>query len=68
MMAGLGMNVGPCRRPLGFMTSAGVQACRGALKTIHDNAPELLAPIEAAFDVKISERLHNDDVWAKLTR
>ncbi|MEI6234558.1 MAG: 4-hydroxy-tetrahydrodipicolinate synthase [Planctomycetota bacterium] len=68
MMAGLGMGVGACRRPLGMMTPAGVEACRAALRSIHDATPEILSPIEAAFGVKIAERLGNDDVWAALAR
>ncbi len=68
MMAGLGMQVGPCRRPLGMMTTAGVQMCRAALVEVFEKSPEVLLPIEAAFGVKIGARLQNDEIWAKLAR
>lgn len=68
MMEALGMRVGPCRRPLGMMSPVGVHACRTALMEVYENSPEVLRPIEAAFDVKIADRLRNDDVWAKLSR
>lgn len=68
MMAGLGMGVGPCRRPLGMMTPGGVQACRNALIAVFVTAPEMLTPIEAAFGVKIGDRLKNDDIWSRLAR
>ena len=68
MMAGLGMNVGPSRAPLGKMTKAGIDACRDALKSVHETAPHVLEPIAAAYGVKIAERLRDDAVWQKLTR
>ena len=68
MMAGLGMEVGPCRRPLGKMTAAGVQACREALKAVYEASPEVLAPIENVFGVKIGDRLRDNAIWEKLAR
>ena len=68
MMAGLGMDVGPCRRPLGKMNAAGVQACREALGAVYEASPEILAPIEAAFGVKIGDRLRDHAVWTSLVR
>ncbi|HLX64325.1 MAG TPA: 4-hydroxy-tetrahydrodipicolinate synthase [Planctomycetota bacterium] len=68
MMEGLGMSVGPCRRPLGLMSVAAVETCRAALKTVYKTAPDVLTPIEQAFDVKISARLNDDAVWSALAR
>ena len=68
MMAGLGMQAGPCRAPLGLMTTEAVQTCRTALLNVYESAPETLTPIEAAFDVKIADRLKDDSVWANLAR
>lgn len=68
MMAGLGMLVGPCRAPLGKMTKNAVEVCREALRDVHTKSPEILAPIEAAYGVKIGARLSDDAVWAKLAR
>ncbi len=68
MMAGLGMPVGGCRRPLGKMTRAGVDQCRDALREVHRAAPEILAPIGEAFGVNIERRIEDAAVWAPLTR
>lgn len=68
MMMGLGMIGGGFRAPLGRMTPSAVAACRQALREVHASAPELLAPIEAAFDVSVSRRLEDDAIWAGLGR
>lgn len=68
MMAGLGMNVGPLRAPLGKMTKAGVEICRAALREVQANSPEILAPIGPAFGVGIAERIGDDGVWNSLAR
>lgn len=68
MMAGLGMNVGPCRPPLGRMTKAGVEICRAGLREVHSNAPEILAPVASAFGVSVGERIADDGVWEGLGR
>lgn len=68
MMAGLGMNVGPSRRPLGKMSAPAVQLCREALREVHKAAPEFLAPIASFFGVNIEQRLSDDAVWAELAR
>jgi 4-hydroxy-tetrahydrodipicolinate synthase len=67
MMAGLGMIEGLGRPPLGRMTESAVQQCRQALQQVWQAAPEVLRPIEAAFDVRIEQRLEDDSVWASLT-
>ena len=68
MMAGLGM-IGPMlRRPLGKMTQPAVAACREALRTVYAGAPELLEPLEVAFNVSVPARLDDDAVWASLSR
>lgn len=66
MMAGLGMLGPACRSPLGSMTVGAVAICRDALRRIHAGAPELLAPIGAAFDVDVARRLGDDSVWSAL--
>ena len=68
MMAGLGMPVGLCRRPLGKMPKDGVDRCRKALVELHAAAPEALKPIGDAFGVNVASRLKDDAVWAELTR
>lgn len=68
MMAGLGMPVGLCRKPLGKMTRAGVETCRSALINVYKNTPELLNPIGEAFGVNINARLSDDSIWAGLSR
>lgn len=68
MMAGLGMPVGPCRRPLGKMTKAAVDHCRTVLSTLHKNNPELLTPIAKHFGVDVAARLKDDAAWADVVR
>lgn len=67
IMQALGMPAGPCRSPLGKMTKAGIIQVRCALKTVMENNPELLTPIENFYGVRISERLADDATWTALT-
>lgn len=66
MMQGLGMPAGPCRQPLGKMTSAAVSKAREALKQVWEQNPWVLEPIEPFFKVDISARLADDGIWEKL--
>jgi dihydrodipicolinate synthase/N-acetylneuraminate lyase len=66
VMAGLGMIEGLCRPPLGRMNAAGVATCRAAVRKVWETAPDVLRPIEAAFEVKIADRLEDDAVWSAL--
>jgi len=65
MMNGLGIPSGPCRMPLGKMTSAGVSVVRDALKTVWQKSPEILNPCADFYGVDIEKRLGDDSVWAK---
>ncbi len=68
IMAGLGM-IGPASRaPLGKMSRAAVESCRGVLRQVHAASPEILAPIEGAFGVDLAKRLADDSIWAALGR
>lgn len=67
MMAGLGMIDGLARPPLGRMSAPAVRECRQALRGLWGRAPDILRPIEQAFDVDIEHRLGDDSVWAALT-
>lgn len=66
MMQGLGMPAGPCRPPLGKMTSQGVMIVRDALIKVWANNPWVLSSIEEFYDVNIEERLQNSEIWQKL--
>lgn len=68
MMAGLGMLRHGMRAPLGSMSRDAVAHCRATLVALNQSAPELLQPIEAAFDVSIATRLADDAVWSALCR
>jgi len=68
VMAGLGMIDGLCRPPLGRMSEAGVNVCRDAVRKVWEAAPEILRPVEEAFEVRIAERLASDEVWSALAR
>jgi len=66
LMQGLGMVSGGCRRPLGRMTRAGVEAVRAAARTVWTKNPDILRPIEGAFGVSLDERFDDDASWATL--
>ena len=63
LMNGLGMAAGPCRSPLGKMTRAGVEIVRSAARTVWEKTPQVLEPIEKAYEVDIGERLANEAYW-----
>ncbi|MCA9574460.1 MAG: 4-hydroxy-tetrahydrodipicolinate synthase [Polyangiales bacterium] len=68
MMAGLGMLTHGLRAPLGSMSQPAVARCREALRAVHQQTPDLLAPIEEAFSVSVAARLADDEVWSGLCR
>jgi len=59
MMNVLGMPAGPARRPLGRVSRGGMAVILNALRKVWANNPEILEPIERAFDVDIADRLEN---------
>jgi len=63
----LGMPSGPCRRPLGKMTKKGIQVVLNVARTVYEKTPEILEPIEKFFDVDLSKRLYDENVWRDLT-
>ena len=63
LMAGLGMIEFGCRRPLGMMDKAGVNAVREAARKVWQTTPEILEPIEGAFDVDLSSQIGDDSNW-----
>ena len=67
LMAALGMPSGPCRRPLGKMTKAGVDVVRSAAKQVWDSNPEVLAPIGDFYGIDVAARLADDAAWAAVT-
>jgi 4-hydroxy-tetrahydrodipicolinate synthase len=63
MMNILGMGVGPCRRPLGLVTKQGLNHILEGLRRVWARNPEILEPIEKAFDVSIDKRLRDARHW-----
>lgn len=63
LMRGLGMPAGPCRPPLGRMTSMGAEVVRDAVKTVYENNPEVLTPIQDFYQVDLEERIYRDEHW-----
>ena len=63
----LGMPSGPCRRPLGKMTRAGLQVVLEAARQVHRNDPALLAPVAEFFGVDIKARLQDTSLVEQLT-
>jgi 4-hydroxy-tetrahydrodipicolinate synthase len=62
----LGMVNGPCRAPLGRMTKGGLYVVIEAIRKVWSASPELLQPVEDAFDVSIPERLATPRFWEGL--
>lgn len=56
----LGMPSGPCRQPLGKMTRQGINVVVATARKVWEANPQVLKPIEQAFDVKLSDRLYNE--------
>ncbi|MFH0863454.1 MAG: 4-hydroxy-tetrahydrodipicolinate synthase [Candidatus Altiarchaeota archaeon] len=67
MMAGLGMITGSTKRPLGRLTRQGVAQVRDALRTVWAKDPKLLEPVAKYYDVDITKRLKDDNIWEKLS-
>jgi 4-hydroxy-tetrahydrodipicolinate synthase len=67
LMNVLGMPSGPCRRPLGKMTRNGLEIVLANARKMYEKDPEILAPIEDFFDVRLQERLYNERFWQGLT-
>ncbi len=63
LMRGLGMPAGPCRPPLGRMTPTGAGVVRDAVKTVYENNPEVLTPIQDFYKVDLEERIYRDEHW-----
>jgi len=66
MAAILGMPGGPCRRPLGRMTKAGLARVVSGLRTVWERNPEILEPVEEGFGVNIADRLSSPSSLAGL--
>lgn len=66
MMNILGMGVGPCRGPLGLVTKQGLNHILEGLRKVWTRNPEILEPIEKAFDVSIDKRLRDPRHWSGL--
>lgn len=63
LMRGLGMPAGPCRPPLGRMTSKGTAVVRDAIRTVYENSREVLTPIVDFYKVDLEERIYQDEHW-----
>ena len=59
----LGMGVGPCRRPLGMVTKQALNHIVEGLRKVWSANPEILEPVEKAFDVSIDKRLRVARYW-----
>jgi 4-hydroxy-tetrahydrodipicolinate synthase len=55
----LAMPSGPCRRPLGRMTGAGVRVVLEAALQAHRNDPGVFAPVAEHFGVEVEARLQD---------
>ncbi len=66
LMTALGMPAGPCRKPLGRMSKAGVEVLRAAVKKVWELNPEVLQPIGDFYGVDVGERIQDESLWASI--
>lgn len=59
LMQIVGMPSGPCRKPLGKMTQAGIDTVLAAARKVHGENPGILQPVADFFGVDIEERLND---------
>ncbi|MCF8110907.1 MAG: 4-hydroxy-tetrahydrodipicolinate synthase [Desulfobacteraceae bacterium] len=59
LMQVLAMPSGPCRRPLGKMSRAGIQTLLDAARKVYASAPEAFGPVADFFGVNIEKRLND---------
>jgi 4-hydroxy-tetrahydrodipicolinate synthase len=56
----LGMPSGPCRQPLGKMTSNGLEVVLSSARKVYESNPKILQPIADYFNVDLKDRLYNE--------
>ena len=61
------MPSGPCRQPLGKMTSNGLEIVLTNARKVYETNPAVLQPIVDFFNVDLNERLYNEQFWQGLT-
>jgi 4-hydroxy-tetrahydrodipicolinate synthase len=66
LMQILGVPSGPCRRPMGRMSRAGLKKVVAIARTVQNNNPEILAPLADFFDVDVDARLNDESLWKGL--
>ena len=57
----LGMPSGPCRKPLGKMTTNGFKRVLETMQQVHRETPDIFTPIADFFQVNIDDRLNNTE-------
>jgi 4-hydroxy-tetrahydrodipicolinate synthase len=62
----LGMPAGPCRKPLGKLSTAGADVIRKVLRKVLKHTPELLEPVGRFYNSDIEARLRDDAIWQSL--
>ena len=67
MMAGLGMDSGVFRPPLGLMAAPAVLKIREVLRRIWVDNAWILGPIEEHYRINVHRRLENDAIWERLS-
>lgn len=68
LMQILGMPSGPCRQPLGKITTKGVNIILEAARSVQKNNPEIFAPMASFFNVNVEERLEESKYWKDLIK
>jgi 4-hydroxy-tetrahydrodipicolinate synthase len=66
LMQLLGVPAGPCRRPMGKMSRAGLEKVVDIARSVQTDNPEILAPLADFFGVDIDARLNDESLWEGL--
>jgi len=66
LMNVLGMPSGPCRRPLGKMTTKGLETVISVARSVYEKTPEIFEPIEKFFNEDLGKRLYDERSWNEL--
>jgi 4-hydroxy-tetrahydrodipicolinate synthase len=66
MMQLLGMPSGPCRKPLGKMTTKGFKIILETLQQVQADTPEIFKPVADFFGVNIEDRLNTPEYQKNL--
>ncbi len=66
VMMAMGIPSGECRLPLYKMSGGGVSQAREAVKSVWQNNPWILDPLQDYYDIDIEERIYQNSYWEEV--